>query len=213
MSAAYYPISPESIEWLCKHDPQLGTVIRRMDPPQRKLCPDFFSGLVFYVISQQISAKAADTEWCRFTELFGPVRPERIAELTPEEIQKCGTTLRRSGYILDIARQVASGRIDLQELASLPDNEFCKQVTKLPGIGAWTAQMLLIHALRRPDVISYGDLAILRGMRMVYQVPEISREQFEEYRRRYSPYATVASIYLWAISAGSGSCLPDPARN
>lgn len=212
MSAAYYPISRESIQWLCERDPQLGAIVRRMDSPKRELCHDLFSGLVFYVISQQVSAKAAVTEWGRFKELFGPVSPEHIAGFASEEIQKCGTTLRRSGYILDIARQAASNRLDLQKLADLPDDEFCRQVTKLSGVGAWTAQMLLIHALRRPDVISYGDLAILRGMRMVYQVPEISRARFERCRRRYSPYATTASIYLWAISAGSSSCPPAPVR-
>jgi DNA-3-methyladenine glycosylase II len=205
VSGAYFPISREGIDWLCERDPQLGDAIRGMDPPKRVLLPDLFSGLVFYVISQQISAKAAATEWGRLQELFGPVTPQRMAGLTPEEIQMCGTTLRRSGYIHDIARQVAFGRMDLRGLADLPDDEFCRRVTRLPGVGMWTAQMLLVHVLCRPDVISYGDIAIRRGMRMVYGLPEVSREEFDRRRRLYSPYATTASIYLWAISTGKAN--------
>lgn len=212
MSAAFYPITEEAIEWLCSRDKELGSVIRQMDPPQRKLYPDLFSGLVFYVISQQISAKAAVTEWGRLQDLYGSITPEHMASLMPEETQRCGTTLRRSDYILAIAREIASGAIDLDELAGLPDDEFVRQIVRLPGIGEWTAQMLLVHVLCRPDVIAYKDIAILRGMRMVYQVPRIGRTEFERYRELYSPYATTASIYLWAISAGAGG-LCDPARS
>lgn len=212
MSAAIYPITEEAIEWLSSRDQELGAVMRRMDPPKRRLYPDLFSGLVFYVISQQVSAKAAATEWERLQAICGPITPERIVQMAPEEIQRCGTTLRRSDYILAIARDVASGNIDLEELAVLPDDEFTRQIVRLPGIGEWAAQTLLIHVLCRPDIISFKDMAILRGMRMVYQVPKIGRPEFERYRELYSPYATTASIYLWAISAGAAGSLPDPAR-
>lgn len=167
---------------------------------------------MFYVISQQISAKATATEWSRLQELYGPITAEHMVSLAPEEIQKCGTTLRRSGYILAIVHKAVSGHIDLDELSGLADDEFVRQIVRLPGIGEWTAQMLLVHVLCRPDIISFKDLAILRGMRMAYQVPKIGREEFERYRELYAPYATTAIIYLWAISAGAAGKLLDPAR-
>ncbi len=212
MSLGFYPITQDSINWLCSRDPELGSVMHWKEPPKRKLYPDLFNGLVFYVISQQISAKAAATEWSRLQELYGPTTAEHMVSLAPEEIQKCGTTLRRSGYILAIVHEVVSGHIDLDELAGIPDDEFMRQIVRLPGIGEWTAKMLLVHVLCRPDIISFKDLAILRGMRMVYQMPKIGREEFERYRELYAPYATTATIYLWAISADAAGKLPDPAR-
>ena len=143
-------------------------------------------------------------------------RAGHIRGLSPEEIQRCGTTLRRAGYIWHIAAQLAEGTIDERALAQAEDAAFIREITRLPGIGEWTAQMLLIHVLKRPDVISFKDLAVLRGMRRGYQVPEISRAFFEQKRKIYSPYSTTASIYLWAVSAGkparSGRSGPDQAR-
>ena len=75
----------------------------------------------------------------------------------------------------------------------------------------WTAEMLLIFSLQRPDVVSFGDLAIQRGMRMLYRHRKITRQLFEKYRRRYSPYGTTASLYLWALAGGALPDLTDPA--
>ncbi len=203
MREEYFPFGEREITWLCSRDPELGAVISKMEKPRRKLLPDLFSGLVFCIISQQISAKAAETEWARFQEFFSPVTPETICRFTPEELQKCGTTRKRAGYICHIAELLSKGSVDVEALCKADDATFIREISKLPGIGEWTAQMLLIHVLKRPDIISYRDLAVLRGMRMVYQVPDISREFFEEKRALYSPYATTASIYFWAISTGN----------
>lgn len=202
MREDFFPFGDREISWLKSRDPQLGTFISGMEKPKRKLLPDLFSGLIFYIISQQISAKAAETEWARFQELFSPVVPENICRFSPEELQKSGTTLRRAGYIRHVAEMCADGSVDLMALTRSDDAVFIREITKLPGIGEWTAQMLLIHVLERPDVISFKDLAVLRGMRMVYQVPEISREFFEQKKELYFPYSTTASIYFWAISTG-----------
>lgn len=205
MKEDFFPFGDREISWLKSRDPQLGTFISRMEKPKRKLLPDLFSGLIFYIISQQISAKAAETEWMRFQELFSPIVPENICRFSPKELQKSGTTLRRAGYIRHAAEMLSDGTVDLMALTRLDDAAFIKEITKLPGIGEWTAQMLLIHVLERPDVISFKDLAVLRGMRMVYQMPEISREFFEQKKELYSPYSTTASIYFWAISTGKVS--------
>ena len=85
----------------------------------------------------------------------------------------------------------------------MSDAEVCRELTKLKGVGPWTAEMMLIFSLQRPDVVSYGDLAIQRGMRMLYRHRQLTPELFERYRRRYSPYGTVASLYLWATAGGA----------
>lgn len=98
-----------------------------MGKPKRNLFPNIFSGLVFYIISQQISAKAAETEWKRFQELCSPVKPENTRRFTPEKIQKCGTTLRRAGYIRLIAEKLADNTIDVNSLIKEDDAEFIKK--------------------------------------------------------------------------------------
>ena len=82
------------------------------------------------------------------------------------------------------------------------DEDAIRALSSLKGIGVWTAEMILLFCLQRPDIFSYDDLAIRRGLRMVYHHREIDRERFEKYRRRFSPYGSVASLYLWAVAGG-----------
>lgn len=96
-----------------------------------------------------------------------------------------------------------SKEFDLDKINSMSDEEVISELSSLKGIGVWTAEMLLLFCLQRPNVFSYGDLAILRGIRMVYHHRKVSREQFEKYRRRLSPYCSVASLYFWAVAGGA----------
>ena len=91
----------------------------------------------------------------------------------------------------------------------MDDAEAIAALSSLEGVGVWTAEMLLLFCLDRPDILSYGDLAIHRGMRMVYHHRKVTREMFERYRRRYSPYGSVASLYLWAAAGGEVPGLKD----
>ena len=163
------------------------------------------------ILGQQISSKAADTVWQRFQDVCSPVTPEHVLCFSKEDLQACGTTFRKIGYIQDISHEFVSGRLQTEIVSAMPDNLFCQILCQLPGIGQWTAEMLLIHCLERPDVLSYGDLAILRGLRMIYR-RNITKDQFRRYQKRYSPYGTVASIYLWAVSAGAIPGLTDSAE-
>ena len=106
-----------------------------------------------------------------------------------------------------------SGRTDLHALAQLDDEALCHALSQFRGIGVWTAEMLMLFSLQRPDIVSYGDLAILRGMRMLYRHRAITPQLFARYRRRYSPYGSTASLYLWAIAGGALPELTDPGRS
>ncbi len=92
------------------------------------------------------------------------------------------------------------------------DTEAIAALSSLSGVGVWTAEMILLFCLERPDILSFGDLAIQRGLRMVYRHREIPRERFERYRRRFSPHGSVASLYLWAVSGGALPDMTDPAE-
>lgn len=119
-------------------------------------------------------------------------------------------TFKKADYILDFAEKVQGRTFDIEGLDRLTDTEVIKELSALKGIGVWTAEMIMTFCMQRPDVVSFGDLAIHRGMRMLYRHRKIDRAKFERYRKRYSPYGTVASLYLWAIAGGAIPELTDP---
>ena len=99
--------------------------------------------------------------------------------------------------------QDALGTVNAEAMAHMRDEAAIRALSSLKGIGVWTAEMILLFCLQRPDIFSYDDLAIRRGLRMVYHHREIDRDLFEKYRRRFCPYCSVASLYLWAVSGGA----------
>lgn len=188
-------------EYLKKQDKKLAAAIDEIGIIEREVIPDPFTALISSIVSQQISSKAAKTVWGRLEDLLGGITPANIAGTKIEDIKKCGISGRKADYIQGIAHSAISGEVDFKALHNLADKEIINTLTKLRGVGVWTVEMLLIFSLERPDVVSYNDLAIRRGMINLYEIPEISREAFQEYRNRYSPFGSVASLYLWRLSA------------
>lgn len=112
-------------------------------------------------------------------------------------------TFKKAAYITDFAQKVKDGTFDLEGIWNKADDEVITELSALQGIGVWTAEMILLFCMQRPNVFSYGDLAILRGIRMVYHHRKMDRPLFEKCRRRLSPYCSVASLYLWAVAGGA----------
>lgn len=188
------------IDYLKDADPELGQVIERHGKIEREVMPDLFTALIHAIVGQLVSAKAAVTIWTRMQERLGAITPDNLAKCDVEDIQRCGMTMKKALCIRSIARLVAVKEFDLEELKELPDDEVIQQLSTLNGIGKWTAEMLLLHSMERPDVVSWGDVAIRRGMMRLYNLPSLTKAEFDQYRSRYSPYGSVASIYLWALS-------------
>jgi DNA-3-methyladenine glycosylase II len=192
----------QEIEYLKKKDKCLAEVIDRIGFIEREVIPDLFTALVNSIVSQQISMKAADTVWARLLDKVGEITPESITAVSAEEIQKCGMSMKKAVYIQDAAQKIRCGDFNIDELAELPDDEVCKRLTSLQGVGVWTAEMLMIFSMQRKNIVSWGDLALKRGMMALYHHKELDRARFERYRKRYSPYGTIASFYLWEVSRG-----------
>lgn len=110
--------------------------------------------------------------------------------------------MKKSVYIRNIAVDIINGSLNLDELYELPDDEVCHRLSSLNGIGTWTAEMLMTFSMQRPDILSWDDLAIRRGIMMLYRHKKLDKNLFERYKKRYSPYGSVASLYLWEISLG-----------
>ena len=196
----YFQYGETEIQYLKQQDPVLGNAIDRIGYIKRNLSPDPFDALISSIVSQQISKKAADTVWIRLKEKAESITPEKIAKTDVEEIKNCGMSYRKAGYIKGIGKAAIDGSVNFSALHQLSDNEVVKKLSSLHGVGVWTAEMLLIFSLQRPDVVSFRDLGIRRGMMNLYKLTELTQKHFEEYRKRYSPYGSVASLYLWELS-------------
>lgn len=199
------------VAYLKKCDPVLGEAIDKIGRPKRRVNTDLFSAVVHIIIGQQISTVAHETIWQRLCEKLGKVKPQSVCDLSAADVQSCGMSFRKVDYIQSFAQKVLSGEFDLVALAHKTDAEIIAELSSLRGIGVWTAEMILLFCLQRADIVSFGDFGIQRGMRMLYNLPSISKEQFEAYACLYSPYGSVASFYLWAIAGGAIPDLTDPA--
>lgn len=196
----YFHYGKKETDYLRRQDPALGEAIDRIGQLRNPVVPDLFSGLVNHIISQQISYKAAETVWRRFQDNFLPIDPAIIAAESPEKIQAVGMSLRKANYIRAIAQQIVSGELRIDELSARSDIEVRQQLMKLPGIGSWTVDMLMIFSLQRPDVMSWHDLAIRRGLIRLHQLVQLDKKSFNDFQQLYSPFGTIASFYLWEIA-------------
>ena len=205
----YFEYGENEITYLQNKDKKLSEVIDQIGMIEREVDTDLFSAVVHHIIGQQISTKAQATIWQRMKKTLGEVNAETILSADISKLQSLGMTFRKAEYITDFARKVHEGVFDLETVAQMSDEAAIKELASLKGIGVWTAEMILLFCLQRPDIFSYDDLAIQRGLRMVYHHRKIDRKLFEKYRRRFSPYCSVASLYLWAVAGGAISGMRD----
>lgn len=198
----YFQYSKVETDYLKQKDKKLAEVIDMLGHMERPVNHDPFTSIVYHMIGQQISTKAHQTIWKRMIGELGIISPDTLINVGKETIQSFGITFKKASYILEFAEKVQRNELDLESLSNLSDDEIIKELTKLNGIGTWTVEMFLIHCLERPNVFSYGDLAVLKGIKIVYHHKKIDRKLFERYKKRFSPYGSVASIYFWAVAGG-----------
>ena len=188
---------------LMRRDPILGRAIKRIGPcgmaeRQRK---DHLTALVGAIVSQQLSTRAAATIFGRFVALFpeGEIpSAAAIASLTDQQLRAVGLSGQKVGYLRDLSARIADGRLQLEELDTLPDDQVIERVTTVKGFGRWTAEMFLMFRLHRPDVLPADDLGIVKAVQKVYGLrkrPNAAR--ILKMGEAWRPYRSVASWYLW----------------
>ncbi|WP_406705223.1 DNA-3-methyladenine glycosylase family protein [Sodalis sp.] len=211
----FFEYGSKETDWLARRDKRMAQAIAHFGILRRGMMPDLFAALVRNIVDQQISTKAGLTVNARLLALAGSVTPQRLEALPAQAIQGCGMSMKKALYIKGAASAAMSGELDLSAIHQASDEQVIATLSRLPGIGVWTAEMLMIFSLGRPDVLSWGDLAIRLGMMHLYRHKTLPRDRFERYRRRYSPYGSIASFYLWAMStpdyaAGLAAVKPAP---
>lgn len=207
----FFEYGQKETDWLKSRDKKLSAVIEQVGPIYRRTIPDLFAALVHSIVGQQISTKAQETIWNRLQSVFGKITPEKMAKTEDARLQSIGISFRKVNYIKRAAEKIENGEFDIDALRDMDDAEVARQLSSLDGIGLWSAEMLMLFSMQRPNILSFDDLAIQRGLRMVYRHRKIDRRMFERYRRRYTPYGSVASLYLWAVAGGAIEGLTDPA--
>lgn len=205
----YFPYGEKEVTYLKSRDKRLAEMIDKVGMVKRRVIPDLFAALVHSIVGQQISTKAHETIWRKMVDALGEITPEVVLSLSRETLQAFGITFKKVDYIRAAAQKIASDEFDIHALRTMDDADVCTRLSALDGIGVWSAEMLMLFSMQCPNVLSYGDLAIQRGLRMVYHHRKIDRKLFEKYRRKFSPYCSVASLYLWAVAGGAIEGMKD----
>ncbi len=202
MTVSYFEYDEKHLNHLKKKDKKLGRLIEQVGFIKREINSDLFDSLINSIVGQQISRKAHLTIYNRLKTKLGVINPINILNINDDELQSCGLTFKKVEYMKNAADKINSGEFDILSLHELNDDEICKKLSELKGIGKWTAQMLMIFSMQRLNVIAYDDLIIIRGMQILYGHKKITKQLFEKYEKRYAPYASVASLYLWRLGNG-----------
>ena len=183
-------------------DPTLAEVIEQHGPCTLMLDPrPHFHTLVWAIINQQLSVRAAQTIEARLrqrldTELF---QPEHFHRVHARTLRSCGLSGAKIAYIREIVRRLRAGELDLDQLEALSDERAAALLMDLPGVGRWTADMLLMFSLGRMDVLPIGDLALRKSLCMHYDLPlDSEQDVYLELAEAWRPYRTIASWYYWA---------------
>jgi DNA-3-methyladenine glycosylase II len=202
-----------------ERDPILGATIARIGPcrmadRQRK---DHLTALVGSIVSQQLSTKAAATIFGRFAALFPDHQipgAAAIAALDDATLRSVGLSGQKVGYLRDLCGRISDGRLVLEELETLPDEDVIARLVAVKGFGRWTAEMFLMFRLHRPDVLPVGDLGIVKAVQRLYRMkkrPDAKR--LAKIGEAWRPYRSVASWYLWqslTLEVSSRTPAPSP---
>ena len=179
-------------------DPVLARVVARFPVPQPRSTGDFFTDLVETIIGQQLSNKVADVLLARFYILVQqPLQPDALLALPAESIRACGISYAKITAIHGAAQALVNNTLQPAEIPTMTDQEVVDHLIQLRGVGRWTAQMLLMFSLQRPDIFSSGDLGLRTAVSRLYEVERTDIARIEEVASQWSPYRSLASRYLW----------------
>ncbi len=183
-------------------DPIMANAITRVGPCTLMPNPNIFESLIDAIISQQISVKAADAIMARLRATL-PNRlmtPEALIQIDHEALRAVGLSTPKARYVRNLVEQISSGQLNMAQLSELDDETVIQQLVAVKGIGRWTAEMILIFSLARPDVLPVDDLGFVEGVREAYGLASRpTRKELLERGELWRPYRTFATWYMWRI--------------
>lgn len=185
-----------AIAHLAAADPVLGAAIAAVGPCELRPSGHSFTVIADAIVSQQISVRAAEAIMARLTAALGDVAPAAILAASDEALRGAGLSGQKVRYLRDLAAYSASGAFD--RLPGLDDEAAIAALTSVKGVGRWTAEIYLLFALGRPDILPADDLGLRYAAQQLYALPEPpAPKALRELGRPWSPHRSVASWYLW----------------
>lgn len=180
-------------------DPVQKTLVEKYGPCHLQPKEDYFATLCSSIVSQQLATKAAAAIFARFSTFYDyHPSPPAVARTAPEKLRELGLSSQKISYMLDLADKVVGGSIKLDQFPALPDEEIVRELTAVKGIGVWTAQMFLIFALNRPDVLPVDDFGVRKAMMNCYDLAGMpAKAEMERIAAPWRPWRSIASWYLW----------------
>ena len=191
----------EAISFL-KNDAILGSYIKSISVPKYSIQTDYFSSLCKYIIYQQLSIQSASKTHARFLLLFDNLNPIRLLKKDEEILKQTGLSYRKIEYLKELSKSFINND-NFQKFSRKTDDQIIQILTSVKGIGSWTAEMFLIFTMQRMDVFSSKDIGLLNALKIVFDLD--TRPSFldaELLSKRWIPYRTIASLYLWKIIEG-----------
>ena len=194
-------MSIDPVKYLTKADPQLAGVIKTVGKYSIKIRTNAFQSLVESIIYQELAGSAANIIYTRFIKYYNNVMPKPTQIISTSDIElksKIGLSSNKVQYLKDLSTKVEQGKINLELLSTMSDEEVIAELTLVKGIGRWTAEMFLIFCLGRPDILPDTDLGIRKAVHKLYSLPELPKPaELLAISQPWRPHRTVASWYLW----------------
>jgi DNA-3-methyladenine glycosylase II len=208
-------VSAKGRKALAASDPTMAALVdrvgkidleKRLERRSEERPPDAYGALLRAIVGQQLSTKAARTIYLRVLDIFDGTTPspEQLLAASETDLRGAGLSGRKVEYIQDLARHVISGELELDRLDDLSDEEAIAEIVAVRGLGLWTAEMFLLFHLKRPDILSGGDLGIRKAIQIEYGLEEMpTPTQVEEIGEPWRPHRSLASLYLWESLAAA----------
>jgi DNA-3-methyladenine glycosylase II len=202
MPSSYLVFNETSFTGICrklaKKDADLANIIKQYGIPPMWTRPATFQTLILTILEQQVSLASAYAAFKKLKEKIGFVTPAKILALTDEELRACYFSRQKIIYARELAKAIQSKKIRLKKLGLLHDEHIRAEMIQLKGIGHWTIDVYLMHALQRTDLFPLGDIALVNSLKEVKQLPkDISKEEMLKIAEPWRPYRTIAAMILW----------------
>jgi DNA-3-methyladenine glycosylase II len=201
MATDLLPYARAARAHLSKADPILARIIEQVGPLRMARRPERFEALVRAIIYQQLAGAAASAIYGRFVARFGGAKfptPAQVLAATDADLRAVGLSARKALYIKDVALQVANGNLNFHRFGRMEDEEIIADLTRVKGIGRWTAEIFLMFNLGRADVLPVGDLGFRNAVNLVYQLRHPpTPKQLRKMAERWRPYRSAATWYMW----------------
>ena len=189
---------PRAVAHLSASDPVIGRLIADYPAECLESRDDPFGTLARSIVGQQISVQSASAVWRRIEDLLGAIEPRTVAAADDGALLGCGLSRSKAGYLADLAGRFLDGSLDPRRWAGLDDGAVIAELTRLKGIGRWTAEMFLMFGFMRPDVLPLGDVGLQRAMGLRYRGEgKLGAVEMERIAARWRPWRSVATWYLW----------------